>query len=166
MRISHPHRWMLSATLLGWWGFIALQMVRAARLDPGPTGQPGDMPNLHNWPGDLQHFVRMSLIELALVTVILRPWSYRRSGWRALGALVLLVPWTTLAVIVLIHSGTIMLWHAGWLLGLLAGAAYLTIRDLGGPAPAAGRARAGSASYATGDEVRRLVEEDVNEAGS
>lgn len=127
MSVTNGVRWAVGAGPICWWAFVAWQMSRDMQRAPGPTGLPDDLPNLHNGAGDLKTFVVMALVELAVVTVILRPWSYDRSWGRALGALVVLVPWTLLFLIMLIHSGGVMLWHVRWLLGLVLGTATLTV---------------------------------------
>ena len=113
--------------LIGWWALTAYRMLLDMRHDPGPTGRVGDLPNLHNRPGDLQHYLIMSLTELVLVLLILRPWSFDRSWRRALMVLVPLVPWTLLHLLVLIHSGGVMVLHFFWLAGLLVAMLLLAI---------------------------------------
>jgi hypothetical protein len=127
MRITHRAPWGISAALLCWFGLIVLLMVRAMRLDPGPTGLPGDLPNVHNRTGDLSSILLQMSLELLVLTVILRPWSYYRSWGRALTALVLCIPWTLIFMALLIHAGSVMVLHVVWLIGILLGTACLTV---------------------------------------
>jgi hypothetical protein len=90
-------------------------MWRSAVVDPGPTGLPGDLPNLHNRPGDLGRNLRYVIAEAALALLLLRPWSYRHSWRRALLAALLLAPWVLFNVAFLIHSGGVMALHTFWL---------------------------------------------------
>jgi hypothetical protein len=102
----------IAVTVLAWWGFIAWRMWLDMRRDPGPTGLPGDLENFHNRPGDLSQVLTMTVVELLFVLVILRPWSYQRSWGRSLAALLLLTPWTLFYLLILIHSGGIMVLHS------------------------------------------------------
>ena len=127
--MSHPartHR-LATAPLLGWWIFIACSMWRSMRSDPGATGLAGDLPNLHNRPGDLSLYLGLTIAELLVLLLILRPATYRRSWGRALAASALLTPWTLLFLALLIHSGGIMALHFLWLAGLLVGLLALTV---------------------------------------
>jgi peptidoglycan/LPS O-acetylase OafA/YrhL len=101
-------------------------MGRTAALDPGPTGLPGDLPNLHNRPGDLAHNLCLTAGELLMAVALLRPWSYDRSWGRAIATVALFLPWTFLNVAFLIHSGGIMATHAVFLVVVLLSAVVLT----------------------------------------
>jgi hypothetical protein len=98
-------------------GTLAL-MRRSAVRDPGPTGLPNDLPNWHNRPGNLRHYAILVLIEAVVALLLMRPWSYDRSWGRALIAAVVLMPWLLLNLMVMIHSGGIMVLHTLWLLAL------------------------------------------------
>ena len=93
-------------------------MWRSAVRDPGPTGLPGDLPNWHNRAGDLTSMTRFVLVEAAVALLIFRPWSYDRNWGRAVVAILLFTPWLLLNLMLLIHSGGIMVLHTLWLLVL------------------------------------------------
>jgi hypothetical protein len=125
MGVTRVTRWAIGAGLLGWWGFVEWPMQRAMRRDPGPTGLPGDLPNWHNSPCDLTAFLVMTLLEPVVVAGLLRPWSYDRSWRRASRAFMIPLPWTLLFLLMLMHSGSVMVWHVTWLVGLILGIACL-----------------------------------------
>ena len=112
--------------LVAWWAFIAVRMIVDARHDVGPTGLPYDLPNWHNLPGDLRFYLALSVAESLTVLSILRPLSYSYSWRRALGAFVLMTPWTLFWGLFMIHSGGIMVLHFFWLVGVWIGLALLT----------------------------------------
>jgi hypothetical protein len=124
--ISLPARSMTAKLLrlIRVYGLLALAvvvfalMVRDGINDPGPSGLEGDLVNRHNHPGALLTWGLWLAGEVAVLYLVLRPWSYRRSWGRALLALVLCAPPLLLALLVLIHSGGIMAWHAMWLLAV------------------------------------------------
>ena len=125
------NRVLLVASAVVWFSFVAMRMRASMEQDPGATGLLGDLPNLHNRPGDLRQFILMSGVELCLVLLLLRPWSYRRSWGRALTALVLLAPWTFLFLAMAVHSGGVMIWHLKWLGGVLVGLLVLFVISSG-----------------------------------
>ncbi|HEY9225918.1 MAG TPA: hypothetical protein VIP11_04680 [Gemmatimonadaceae bacterium] len=96
-------------------GVTILLMWRSAIADQGPTGLPNDLPNWHNRAGELGIYASFVFVEAAVALLIVRPWSYDRSRGRALGAAVLFAPWVLLNLMMLIHSGGIMVLHALWL---------------------------------------------------
>lgn len=55
------------------------------------------------------------LVEVVALTLVLRPWSYRRSWARALAALALLLPWTLVSMVVSMHAGSAVFLHWVWL---------------------------------------------------
>ena len=120
--------WRTVAPLIAMIGVLLL-MLRSSVTDPGPTGLPGDLTNLHNWPGDLARNAALVLVAAGVALLILRPWSYHRSWLRALCAAVLFAPWLAFNFLLLIHSGGIMTLHALWLFGLWILFAVATIRS-------------------------------------
>ena len=72
----------------------------------------------HSGPDDLKNMIILSAIELVVLYLILRPWSYQRSWSRSFMALLLFAPWTVLSMIVSMHTGSILTLHWLWLLVL------------------------------------------------
>jgi len=60
--------------------------------------------------------VLWSTMELAVLYVILRPWSFRASWGRALLASLLFLPWTGVCGMAVMHSGGFFVLHVFWLL--------------------------------------------------
>jgi hypothetical protein len=69
-----------------------------------------------NWPGDLRRSLTQGLVEVAIWTVMIRPWSYRHSWGRALITGPLCVGWGIFQAILCMHCGTMLSGHALWLL--------------------------------------------------
>jgi hypothetical protein len=108
----------LGGLLLLWLLVVAL-MVNDWRLDPYDPSVVAEHPYGHNHAGALLDGVRATLVELAVVYAVLRPWSYRRSWGRSLAALALLLPWTCFSVLIAIHAGGIAVLHLLWVAALL-----------------------------------------------
>lgn len=68
-----------------------------------------------NLEGEFQLNVVLSLIEIAILHLIIRPWSFNHSVARVLVALVLLLPWVVLLTFVNLHTGQISKIHLVWL---------------------------------------------------
>jgi len=68
-----------------------------------------------NLEGEFQGNVVLSLIEIAILHLIIRPWSFNQSVGRVLVALVLLLPWAVLLAFVNLHTGQISKIHWVWL---------------------------------------------------
>ena len=66
-------------------------------------------------------------VEVLLLYLILRPWSYRRSWGRAAIAFFLFAGWTILGGIGTMHSGRIGTFHWGWLLLVTVGLLGATV---------------------------------------
>ncbi len=69
----------------------------------------------HNGQGALREGFLWTLLELCVLYAIVRPWSFRRSIGRLVGALLLLGPWTVVTTVASMHAGGIMLIHSFWL---------------------------------------------------
>ncbi len=132
------------ATLPAVWVVTAAWMVRDYVADPYVAGRVGTRAYFHNHEGALVQGLGASVVELAVVMLILRPWSHRRSWPRAALALTVFLPWTAFSAIPLMHAGGLLVIHALWLacvvLVLLAcavgsGAAALRARAPGSAAP-------------------------------
>ena len=86
-----------------------------------PTGQQ----IYANWPGELMETLGLIAIEVALLYLILRPWSYTRSWGRALMAGLLLAPFAVFAFgVMFMYGSLIALMHVIWL-GLVAGGLFV-----------------------------------------
>lgn len=98
------------------WLAVVVMMVRDDLRDPFNAALEGTARYGHNHEHALVEGILWTLSELVLLYAILRPWSYRRSWGRALGALALLVPWTGLSMVMTMHAGGIVALHFLWLL--------------------------------------------------
>ncbi|NEQ24982.1 MAG: hypothetical protein F6K28_38995 [Microcoleus sp. SIO2G3] len=58
------------------------------------------------------------MIELGILYLVIRPWSFRRSWVRCLGAMTLFFPWTFLMMFITMHGGGITRIHFFWLVGI------------------------------------------------
>ena len=101
------------------WLTIALMMVRNHLGDPYTPELSGTAIYGHNPPGALLQGLIWSFSELVILMAILRPWSYRHSWTRGLGAVAILLPWAGLSVIMTMHAGGIVALHALWIALLL-----------------------------------------------
>jgi hypothetical protein len=68
-----------------------------------------------NLEGEFQLNVVLSLIEIAILHLIIRPWSFNQSVGRVFVAIVLLLPWVVLLTFVNLHTGQISKIHLVWL---------------------------------------------------
>jgi hypothetical protein len=90
-------------------------MARDHVSDPYDPHRQGTAAYGHNHEGALVQGLILSLIELAVVYLILRPGSYHKSWARAALALVLYVPWTAVSMVMTMHAGGIFTLHFFWL---------------------------------------------------
>ena len=117
-RIDLGRAFRLGARPCLWLAFAVL-MVQSAVRDPYDPTLTGTAAYGHNQEGALLMGLGWSLSELVILTGILRPWSYHRSWGRGLGAVALLLPWTALSILSMMHAGQIFALHALWLLVVL-----------------------------------------------
>ena len=103
--------WLLPAAVL-----ILAAMVGQAALD-GPIDE-GRRHVMENWPGDLDVVACLAAAEVAVLYVILHPWSYRRSVERAVGAGALFLSWSVFYGGISMHGGSIIGAHVLWLLAV------------------------------------------------
>ena len=101
------------------WVLTAWAMVGDALRDPFVAARQGTAAYGHNHEGALLQVLPVTLIELGVVMLILRPWSYRRSWGRSVAALVVFLPWTLLSAAILMHQGGVVVLHAMWLASLV-----------------------------------------------
>jgi hypothetical protein len=94
-------------------------MVHDYLIDPYDPSRTGTSAYGHNHQHALAHGLGVTLVELAVVYFILRPWSYRRSWLRPLGALVLYLPWTAFSMLMTMHAGGVFILHFLWLLAVV-----------------------------------------------
>jgi len=109
------------------WLAFAVMMVRNYLGDPYDPSLEGTAAYGHNQEGALLQGLGLSLSELIIVSGILRPWSYDRSWGRGIATFALLLPWTALALLSMMHSGGVFALHALWLMIVLVGVLVMTI---------------------------------------
>ncbi len=66
-------------------------------------------------------FSLFGMLECATLTLVIRPWSYRRSWGRAFVALLLFLPWSLLSLAFTMHMPPVVIFHAFWTLLVSAG---------------------------------------------
>jgi hypothetical protein len=103
------------------WLTTVMLMARSWAGDPHDPALEGTDRYGHNHDGALADGVVFTVIELAVLLAILRPWSYDRSWGRSLAATVLLLPMTALSMLMSMHAGGIIGLHFTWLLLALVG---------------------------------------------
>jgi hypothetical protein len=96
--------------LLAWAATTAV-MIRQWQNDPYNPALKGTASYGHNGPGALEWGVLYATLDLAVLCLVLRPWSYDRSWRRAAIALLLFTPWALLNVITLMHAGSVWATH-------------------------------------------------------
>lgn len=101
--------------LLSLWLLAVGLMCHDYVKDPYDPTLTGTAAYGHNGKGALQTMLVLSVVELIVLYLILQPWSYRRSWWRPLLALVLLVPWTFLSMVASMHADGVSVLHWLWL---------------------------------------------------
>jgi hypothetical protein len=111
---SRLRNWLLPAAAL----VLAAALVRAQGQGPP---DPGQSRYGTNWPGDLRLVLIEAAIELAVLLIILQPWSYARSAVRAVCACVVFLIWTFMALAVGMHGGPIIGAHILWLMLMTIG---------------------------------------------
>lgn len=110
-----------TAVLPAFWALTAVMMVRDWLDDPYDPQLEGTRRYGHNSEDALPNGLVLTLVELAILVAILRPWSYDRSWGRALGAVALLAPWTMLSMLMTMHAGGIAFVHFAWTFVVLVG---------------------------------------------
>jgi len=128
-RSGHPmthRRLKVSALAIAWLALMAAAYWARRRSSFDPLSRAFG----HNWPGDLQNVALYGGLEILILTIIVRPWSYDRSWGRALIATGLLIPYTAFALVATMHAGTIIFIHALWLVALLVAMLMLTLVSL------------------------------------
>jgi hypothetical protein len=108
----------LSLALL--WILFAAAMVLNGLGDPYDPARKGTLAYGHNHQGALRDGLLGSLVELALLYVVVQPWKKGGRTWlRVLVALLLLVPWTLFSGVMCMHAGGIVVIHFLWLLAVV-----------------------------------------------
>lgn len=99
------------------WALTAILMLLNGLHDPFDPALEGTRRYGHNHEGALRDGLVVSLVELAVLYGVLRPWKMGGRAWlRILGILVLLVPWTLVSAVLTMHAGGITTIHLMWLL--------------------------------------------------
>ncbi len=97
--------------LLGLW-FIVAAMICSSYF--GDRHEPG-----HYFASNTREafcaLLVISLVEIAVLYLVLRPWRYQRSFARPLLALVVFAPWAIVNMMLSMHAQTIILQHSFWL---------------------------------------------------
>ncbi len=98
------------------WALAAAWMVLDGLRDPYDPALEGTRRYGHNHPGALREGLLASLVELAVLYVVLQPWRKSGRAWlRVLAMLVPLVPWTLFSGVLCMHAGGIVAIHFLWL---------------------------------------------------
>jgi len=108
------------------WLVVAVLMVRDDARDPYQPDRHGTGAYGHNYEGALVHGLGLTLLELAVLYAILRPWSYRQSWARSALALLLFLPWTAFSMLMTMHAGGVIVLHFLWLAGVIVALVLLT----------------------------------------
>jgi hypothetical protein len=103
------------------WALTAVAMKLDDLRDPFVADRPLGYPNYGHNNGDHAFIAGIAAItvELIILYLILRPWSYQRSWRRSLGALMVAVPWLGVSVFMTFHAGGIIAVHATWMLAVV-----------------------------------------------
>ena len=98
-----------------WLFFVRLMYRSYYVFDPPNPALQGTDAYGHNHAGVFTGALWFMAAELAVLYLIVRPWSYRRSFKRLIVALTLFVPWMTLSGMALMHAGAVVALHFFWL---------------------------------------------------
>jgi hypothetical protein len=118
MQLSWAGRFLKHYGLLLLWGLTAIAMKIKGLLHPFDSTQLDDFGDPTGIPqGAVFYGIGITTFAVALLYLILRPWSYQRSWKRALCALMVSVPWcvwVTFLASVMGRAGILGL-HAVWM---------------------------------------------------
>jgi hypothetical protein len=106
--------WNLSLLLYGL--MIVVLMYLDYRYDPPNPALTGTATYGHNIEGEFEQNVIYTVMELVILYIILRPWSYHHSWGRSLAVLILLFPWICLHLVNIHVGGTTTIHGLGLLL--------------------------------------------------
>jgi FtsH-binding integral membrane protein len=96
------------------WVLVAAAMTWSWLCDPYDAVTWAEHPYGHNSEGALQLGIVVTLIELAVLYLLLQPWKRDRgAGWLVF-TLVLLVPWVLFSALMVMHAGGIFAIHFVW----------------------------------------------------
>ncbi len=88
----------------------------------------------HNGEGALTSALVMMFVEILFVTLALRPWSLGKETWiRAILVPLVMAPYAAFLFLLVMHTGSVFLFHALWFFLLEAALALLAL-GLGGAA--------------------------------
>ncbi len=113
--------WCKTFGLLTSWLATLLAMHLAFRLNP--PASPDKMSEMavmghQNLPGELGRTVILSIVELVILVLLLRPWSREPLRPRLIVAIALLLFWIVLFGVATMQSGEISKVNLLWLLGI------------------------------------------------
>ena len=105
--------------LIGWGAMLGVMIANShgASTQPHQVGVFG-----REYSAGLWQVALASAIELAVLYLVLRPWSYHASWRRSLWGLVMFVPWLGYLLLVSVHLDGILALHILWvalIVGLL-----------------------------------------------
>ena len=107
------------------WLVVLVFMVLNYQSDPFDPTLQGTAQYGHNHEGAIGDAIKSGLVELAVLYLVLRPWSYRHSAGRAALGLLVFLPWTFFSMILSLHAGGVVHLHLLWLL-LVSAALFVT----------------------------------------
>ena len=107
------------------WAATTAVMIQEWQHDPYNPALKGTESYGHNQAGALGRGVLYATVDLVVLCLVLRPWSYDRSWRRAALALLLFAPWALLNVITLMHAGGVWATHVMSVLAIWLGLALL-----------------------------------------
>jgi hypothetical protein len=102
------------------WALFAALMINDALHDPYDPTLEATHRYGHNHDGALREGLMATVIELAVLYLVLRPWSTAGRPWlRVLVMLLPLIPWTLVSAVITMHAGGITMIHFVWLLAVV-----------------------------------------------
>lgn len=135
-RLRHVRAFALAAL---WLPFAAWMSVNALQ-DPYDPLLEGTRRYGHNHQGALRDGIVTSLVELAVVYLVLQPWKTSGRAWlRGVVALMAFIPWTLLSAVLTMHAGGVVTIHLLWLLAVDVVVVAIVVVSLVAPARWAAR---------------------------
>jgi hypothetical protein len=99
----------------GFWVVGVVYFTLMYLMNPYEISPEGPMRG-HTYPGELADVLGVTAVEFLAATVLLRPWSYRRSWGRALIAAAVFAPWSFIRMVMGMHAGPATHAHSLWML--------------------------------------------------
>ncbi|MBD2104964.1 hypothetical protein [Leptolyngbya sp. FACHB-261] len=126
-------RWFRLYSLGAYW-IVLLGSMYLSIVSNSPPSQEMNPLSITNFEGDLHRTIVASFVEIALLHLILRPWSFERPTGRTALALVLLLMWTGLLLYATTNTklvSQVSLIHLLWLVVLNAGLLSAAVWGIG-----------------------------------